>query len=226
MSTTVVISPVAASGVAGSAVLPLALVVGTGLWAAARAMAAQDEVCAKLLAKSREDLRRERLASIELRTADIERLTRSALEARFQATPLPRGGVRLVGGSGHPVWAARTPNGIQLIGGETSLRCLLVANTASRVAEHLRSRGLQVETGRTRTGEITLVGKGVGAQAVEITVEASGEAQVDLGGFRGKECEQVVRDLATAIEGTITRFCPKPEYYGGAAVKVGGTERA
>jgi hypothetical protein len=113
-----------------------------------------------------------------------------------------------------------------LIGDEAELRRLLIANTASRAAEHLRSRGFQVEMGRTRTGELTLDGRPGGTQGVEITIESSGEARVDLTGFQGKGCEQVVRDLATAVEGTITRFCPKPEYYGGAAVKVGGTERA
>jgi hypothetical protein len=226
MSTTVVISPVAASGVAGSAILPLALVVGTGLWAAARAIAAQDETCAKLLAKSREDLRRERLAMLELRSADLGRLTRSALEARFQATSLPGGAVRLAEGSRVPVWAARTADGIQLMGEEASLRRLLVANTASRAVEHLRSRGFQVETGRMRTGETALVGRPGAGQGVEVVIGSSGEAHVDLTGFRGKECERVARDLATAIEGTITSFCPKSEYYGGAAVKVGETERA
>ncbi len=223
MSTTVVISPVAA-GAAGAGIASLVLGVGTGVWAAVQALTAQDETCRRLLAKSREQLRRERLAMAELSTTNLERLTQSALEAKFRPTPLPGGGVRFAAGP-DPVWATRTPTGILLVGGEAALRRLLVANTTSRAVEHLKARGLRVETARTRSGAISLVGRSTGRQAIQVHITSSGEAHVDLDGFQGKACEQVVRDLATALEGTITRFCPKPEYYGGAAVTVKGTER-
>jgi hypothetical protein len=224
MSTTVVITPaIAASAGAGAALVPLAAIVGTALWAAARA-AAHDPACAELLERSREQLRRERLATIELRTTDLERLRRCGVEARFEARAIARDSVRLSAGD-EPVWAARTESGIRLIGDEAALRRLLVANTTSRVVEFLRGRGLEVET-RDVGRELVVVGRGSGRRAVEVAVGGTGEARVDLKNFAGKECEREVRDLAAALEGTITSFCPKPEYYGTAAVRAGSATRA
>lgn len=226
MSTTVTVSPAVTTPTSATGLLlPLALV-GAGLWAVARAIAAQDETCARLLVKSREDLRQERLATLELRSEDLARLARSAREARLFTSALPGGSIRLRAEHGHPVWAMRTPTGIQLMGGEAAIRRLLIANTTSRAVEALRARGFQVVATPTARGGVGLVGKGVGRQVITVSVGGSGEARMDLQGFQGKTCEGIVRNLATAMEGTITDFRLKPEYLSSAPVTVGGKEHA
>jgi hypothetical protein len=226
MSTTVVISPATRSGSGTAGFLPLAVAVGTGLWAAAKAFARQDAACAKLLAKTREELHQERLGMIELQSADLARLARSAREANFAVSALSGGDLRFALGPHQPLWASRTPDGISLLGRENDLRRLLATHTASRAVEHLQSRGLTVQVRRNTGGEVCLMGRGAGPQTVAVTVGASGTAQVDVQQSSGKACEQLVRDLATAIGGTITDFRPKPEYFGGTAVKAGGVARA
>jgi hypothetical protein len=226
MSTTVTVSPAVTTPTSPNGVLlPLALV-GAGLWAVARAIAAQDETCARLLAQSRADLRQERLATLELRSVDLARLARSAREARFFTSALPGGSLRLRAEQGHPVWAMRTPTGIQLLGGEAAMHRLLIANTTSRAAEALRANGFQVVATQNARGRVGLVGKGVGRQVVTVSVGGSGEARMDLQGFQGKACEGIVRNLATAMEGTVTDFRLKPEYHSSAPVTVGGKAHA
>jgi len=226
MSTNVIITPVAtaAAGTAAAPILPWIMAAGA-LWLVGRALAASDEEYAALMEKSREDLRRERLATMQLQSTDLQRLTRSAREAQFQPKSLSSGAVKLNGSPREPVWAVREPAGIRLVGNEQALRRLVVANTASRAVEHLEGKGYRVKTTPRRSGEIHISANGCGREVVDVVVGGSGEATVDPKHFTGRECENVVRDLATAIEGTVVKSCPKPEYFSAAPVKVCGVTR-
>lgn len=226
MSNTVEINtgiPVAA--LAGAAIAPVAIA-GALAFGVIRALATDDPQCAELLRKSREALRRERWATIELRSADLGRLVRSAREARFSASPLAADRVRLTGAHEAPVWAARTPSGMRLVGNEAVLRELVTRHTASRAEEFLRSRGFDVEMARTLSGELRLLGKSGGPKAVKVAVGTAGETSVDPLGFKGPECETFVRDLSAAIEGTITSVRRKPEYWAAPGITLGQTHRA
>lgn len=227
MSTNVIITPMAmaAGTTAAAPILPLILAAGAVL-AVGLALAATDEEYAALVKQSREELRRQRLATMQLRTTDVARLVRSAGEAQFRMTPLAAGSVRLQTGSHERIWLVRKPEGIQLVGHENALRRLAVANTASRAVEHLQARGFRVTQKPQRSGEIQISGAGRGREVVQVVVGGSGEAKVDPQHFAGRECERVVRDLAAAIDGTVVRFCPKPEYFNAAPVRVCGVTRA
>ncbi len=206
MSTVVVVTPFVTF-------TPLAVAAGAG-WVMVQALAAQDVACARLLERSREELRRERWAAVTLRSSDLERLLRSAREARFRASSLASG-VRLTSDTGQPVWAARAGDGLQLVGREEALRPLLAADTRSRAVEFLRGRGFQVDATMTASGETRIDARQEGSRAVTIEVSSRGEATVDPRGFRGPECETFTRDLGAALGGTIVRACRKPEYYTG-----------
>jgi len=226
MSTNVIITPVAAAaGTAAAPLLPFivagAAIAGVGLF-----LAATDKEYAALRKKSREQLRAERWASMQLRTTDLDRLMRSARDVRFEMQSLSRDALRLQSTSREPVWAVREPEGIRLIGREDSLRHLAVAHTTSRAIEHLHGRGYRVKTTIKRPGEVHISAAGQDHRVVNVTVAGHGEATVDPQHFAGRECEKMVRDLAAAIEGTVVKFCPKPEYFSTAPVKVGGVTRA
>ena len=227
MSTNVIISPVAAAAgtTAAAPILPLVLAAGAVL-ALGMALAATDEEYAALVKQSREELRRQRLATMQLRTTDLDRLVRSAGEAQFRMTPLAAGSVRLQTAARERIWLVRKPEGIRLVGHESALRRLAVANTTSRAVEHLQARGFRVTQKRQRSGEIQISAAGRGREVVHVAVGGSGEAKVDPQHFAGRECERVVRDLAAAIDGTVVNFCPKPEYLTAAPVKVCGVTRA
>ena len=225
MSTNVIITPVAtAAGTAAAPILPLVLAAGAVL-AVGIALAATDEEYATLVKKSREELRRQRLGTMQLRTTDLDRLVRSAGEAHFRMTPLAAGSVRLQTGAHQRIWLVPKPEGICLVGHEPALRRLVVANTTSRAVEHLQAGGYRVKTALRRNGEIQISAAGRGRQVVQVVVGGSGEATVDPQHFAGRECEGVVRDLAAAIDGTVVTFCPKPEYFNVAPVKVCGVTR-
>lgn len=226
MSTNVIITPVAAAtGITAAGILPLVLAAGA-VWAVSRVLAATDAEYAALVEKSREELRRERLATMQLRTTDLDRLVRSAGEAQFRMTPLAAGSVRLQTGAHERIWLVREPEGLRLVGHEPALRRLAVANTTSRAVEHLQTRGFRVTQKRQRSGEIQISAAGRGREVVQVVVGGNGEAKVDPQHFAGRECERVVCDLAAAIDGTVVNFCPKPEYFNAAPVKVCGVTRA
>ena len=223
MSTNVVITPVAA-GVAAAAILPLVVAAGA-VWAVSRVLAETDAEYAALLEKCRDERRRDRLATMQLRSADLERLVRSGREARFQTTALPNGSVRLRTSPQEALWAVPTPEGIRLVGHEQALRRIAVANTTSRAVEHLQARGYRVATTLHGPGDVRITATGRGREVVKVAVGSSGDATVDPQHFSGRECEGVVRDLAAAIDGTIVKSSPKPEYWHTTPVKVGGVTR-
>ncbi len=216
MSTTVVIRPAVSKEVVSEER-------GDEGWkrirSALNAIAGRDPACEKLLAQTRNDLRRERLAALTLRSFDLRRLTQSARESRFTHRQLDAGRIRLATPTGAILWAARTPDGLRLVGQEQAIRSLLVANTASRALEHLRSRGLDVTVRRSVNGELSIAGAGIQKRKIDVTVRPNGEAKVEPANY-GKSCGQQVNDLAHAVEGEIAYFKPKPEYFGGATVAV------
>jgi hypothetical protein len=227
MSTNVIITPAAA--VAGTAVVvPLlpyilagAAIAGVGLF-----IAATDKRYAALRSKTRERLRDERWATMRLTTRDLDRLVRSARESEFNATSISPEAIRIETNLREPVWLVREPEGTRLIGQEQALRRLSIANTKSRALEHLKGCGYRVKTTTRPSGEIHISAAGQGRRVVDVVVSGHGEATIDTKHFNGRECDRVVRDLAAAIEGTIVKSCPKPEYFNAAPVKVCGGIRA
>lgn len=226
MSTNVIITPVAsaAAGTAAAPIVPLLLAAGA-VWLVSRALAASDEEYAALMEQSREDLRGDRLATMQLQSTDLQRLTRSAREVQFRLTPLSQESVKLSNSPREPVWATRDAAGIRLIGNEQAIRRLSIANTASRAIEHLKGKGYRVKATAKRNGEVHISANGRGREVVDVVVGGHGEAKVDPQHFAGRECETVVRDLAAAIDGAVVMSCPKPEYFTAAPVKVCGVAR-
>lgn len=131
-----------------------------------------------------------------------------------------------VAGQRDPVWATRTPTGISIVGGTGSVSRVLVANTVSRLTQTLASRGATVTPVRTRANRVEFVAAPASDQRqIHVAVTPTGEAIVDAINHHGPECETVARDLAAAMEGTITATCRKPEFFGGAVARIGAKQR-
>jgi hypothetical protein len=224
MSTTVTINP----STDGVGVIPVAAAGVSAIGSLLGAVLTDDAECRQMLEQARLEQRAQRFASIKLRTSDLARLAQGAREAQFSVRET-KNWLRIeVPGQRDPVWAARTPDGIAIVGGAETAGRVSVANTVSRLTQILASRGSSVAPVASRSGsrEVEFVARSSDNKQLKIAVMPSGEAVVDAVNHRGPECEQVARDLAAAIEGTITSFCRKPEYFGSAAVRVGSKQSA
>lgn len=187
-----------------------------------------DAECQRMLEQARLEQRAQRFANLTLKTFDLGRLAQSAREARFGVRET-KDWLRIdVPGQRDPVWAARTSTGIAMVGGAETADRVKVANSVSRLTQTLASKGAtlaRVPSGsRGRNTEFEAVMPD--NRRLKIAVTPSGNAVVDAVNHLGPECERVVRDLAAAMEGTITSSRRKPEYFGSAAVEVGRKQRA
>ena len=224
MSTTVTISPIIGVGLV--AVAGVAAVASVAVLMAS--VLTDDAECKQMLEEARREQRAQRFVSIGLRSFDLSRLAQSAREAQFSVRE-HKDWVRIdVPGQRDPVWAARTTAGIAIVGGTQTAARVSVANTVSRLTQILASRGSIVTPVASRsTGrEVEFVATSSDNKRLQIAVMPSGEAVVDAVNHRGSECEKIASDLAAAMEGTVTSYRRKPEFFGGAGVRVWGKQRA
>lgn len=222
MSTTVTISPTSeGNGVANVAAAGVA-----ALGAALAAVLTDDAECQRMLAQVREEQRAARLASANLRTPDLARLAQSAREANFTVRA-GRDWLRIDVPGQAPVWVAKRETGLALAGGREALQRVLVANTVSRLSQPLAARGFTVGQAPARRGrnDVELIAKAADNREIRVSVAASGDATVDPLNYHGTECDPLVKDLAAAVDGTITSYCRKPEYFGGGTVRIAPKQR-
>lgn len=168
-------------------------------------------------------LRRRRMTAWTLGARDLGRLARTAQATGFAVTRLPNGALRMKStASSEPGLLARTtPAGLRLVGEESALRRLVAADNVALATQYLKeTRGLQVKVARTPSGEVRLTAD-EGTRRIEVDVRSDGRARVDLSGFKGRECEPVMRDVATALQGQIANYKPKPELFQPVPVTVG-----
>ena len=218
MSTTVTINPVVSVCAATVA----------GIGALLGAVLIDDADCQRMLEQVRQDERAQRFASISLRSSDLARLAQGAREAQFSVRET-KDWLRIdVPGQRDPVWATRTQEGIAIAGGARTIEQVSVANTVSRLTQMLASRGATVARVPARAGgrDVEFVATAADNRQLLIDVKPSGEAVVDAVNHRGPECETVARDLAAAMEGEITSFSRKPDYFGGVSARVRSRQNA
>jgi hypothetical protein len=185
-----------------------------------------DAECRPFLERGKDELRRQRLATLELRSRDSAHLVRAGHAIHLPAVTTPEGGMRFGTDDRARVWAVPSETGLRLVGHEDALRALVMTSSALRTREFLEARGYQVDSAPAPTGELTLVARNRETKTVSVSVARTGATTVDTSGFSGRACEALVRDLSVALEGTITRFCPKPEYYNAPTVRAGQTGHA
>lgn len=224
MSTTVTVSPAAE----GSGLVPI---VGGAVALVAAGLAAvltDDAECRAMLETARRDQREQRFSTIRLRTSDLGRFVQSAREANLHVRQSGDWARIEMPGHRDPVWVVRTADGLTVAGGNPGVSQVLVANSVSRLTQTLAARGtvLTRVPQRTAVHPVEFVATGADNKQLHVAVDTSGAAVVDALNHHGPECEQVAQDLAVAMEGTITSFCRKPEYFGGAAVRLGVKQRA
>jgi hypothetical protein len=223
MSTTVTVSPSAD----GTGLVPLVGAALAGVATVFVAALSDDAECRRMLEAARNEQRAQRFASIRLRTMDLCRLAQSAREANLNVRE-GNGWMRIDVAGHDSVWATRTPTGVTIAGGSGSMSQVLVANAVSRLTQTLTSRGSTLKPVRQRSAAhpVEFVATGADRKQIHVAVTPAGEAIVDALNHHGPECETVVRDLAAAMEGTITSSCRKPEFFGGMGVRIGGKQRA
>ena len=131
--------------------------------------------------------------------------------------------VFLTNGAGARLAVERTTEGrVKLHSSESQQRvqASVVRQQSMRgVIGELVKGGFQVQTGRSANGETQLLGKpgssagGAPVGEVRAQVRADGAIWVDIEKTKGRVCEQMVRDIADAVGGTVTDMRIKSEYY-------------
>jgi hypothetical protein len=224
MSTTVTISP----SDAGEGVILLAAATVAAAGFLLSAVLTDDAECKQMLEQARREQRAQRFGLLTLRTSDLGRLAQSAREAQFTVRENSNY-IRIdVPGQRDPVWAVRTAHGIAIAGGADSGARVSVANTVSRLTQTLAARGSTLARVPSRQGRrgVEFAAPTANNRQLKIAVTPSGEAVVDAVNHHGPECDQAARDLAAAMDGRITSFSRKPEFFGGGGVLIGSKQGA
>ena len=128
----------------------------------------------------------------------------------------------LRGAKGERMAVSRASNGrLQLHspGEQTRVQTLLHRYSLDRSIEHFRRMGMQVNQAALPNGEVQLEARETasirpdGAAQVTLLVHRDGSAQLDVHGTKGRRCEEIVRQYAEAVSGTVTKTRLKNSYY-------------
>jgi hypothetical protein len=82
-----------------------------------------------------------------------------------------------------------------------------------QIHEHLKSRGMRVQTRRTQFGEVTIEAEAKNQQKVVMDVREDGVTVVDVSGVKGKGCQEIITGIARAVEGEQIDTARKNEYF-------------
>ena len=155
------------------------------------------------------------LETSELYTGDVESLVSSAEELGYSAKERLSPGqsllVFLEDDAGSRLAIEKLHTGRTRIYGRQGRRRvqkLVQRNTKNRVVAHLRSRGMKVQTGCGKSGEVQIQAEEErsqcdGAAVVKAEVRPNGTARVDIDGIAGRRCVEIAKEIADAIDGKI-----------------------
>lgn len=169
------------------------------------------------------------LTSVRLHLRDPQTLIRSAekIGYRVEALAVPTQSlsnqphILLRSATGDRLAILRDNTGrvvLQTAGTRDRVSTLVRCHTADRVAEHLVTRGMQIQRTTLPTGEVQILacergGRNDGAAVVKTQVLADGTAWVDVDKIRGSRCEQIVQGMADAVGGEVCRSDKKDAYF-------------
>ena len=238
MSLTSTVTPYSGSSSSGVADLISACVVGTvaGTVAVARWLGEETEADRAAVDALRTAQRTDRVAgshrvapagltAARLHLRDPETLVRTAERLGYRveraAATGDRAGIGLVGQRGERLAIARDRDGgLALVTRDAQrIQRLVRQHSPDRAVEHLRDRGLDVQTAALANGETQIRAREQtparrgGAADVKAQVRTDGTVHVDVDCVRGSRCETLAGDLADAVGGRVARTDRKAEYF-------------
>jgi hypothetical protein len=127
----------------------------------------------------------------------------------------------LVHGEYPPVGLVVEPEGLLVLSADPAVEAHFVdpiarTRAARLLVEYFGSRGARVEIRESPDGAVELVGcfqPSPEAGAVRVRLKDEGDAVILVEGMRGRGCQDLAREVAGAMRGSVVKSCPTPEYY-------------
>jgi len=164
-------------------------------------------------------------ASLHLR--DTESLVRSAEKLGYKVTKpavskADDSGILLARATGERLALGRDASGgliVQTAGQQERIQSLVRQHTLDRATEHLKSRGMSLQTATLANGEVQILAREQqtnrrgGAAELKTQIRTDGAVLVDVDKVKGGRCEVIVRDLAEAVGGEVSKMKKKDSFF-------------
>ena len=108
---------------------------------------------------------------------------------------------------------------IHTAGDQGLLHSLVSRHTQDRVQEYLSAKGMRFEAARLSNGEMQFLARESekalpgGAAEIKAHVHADGTVLVDIDKCRGRRCEEIVQQIAEAVDGTVSGMTKKTAWF-------------
>ena len=164
-------------------------------------------------------------ASLHLR--DTESLVRSAEKLGYKVTKpavskADDSRILLARATGERLALGRDTSGslvLQTAGQQERIQALVRQHTLDRATEHLESKGMSLQTAKLPNGEVQILAREQqasrrgGAAELKTQIRADGTVLVDVDKVKGGRCEGIVRDLAEAVGGEVSKMKKKDSFF-------------
>lgn len=197
-----------------------------------RQLAEEEAGCEAAVERYRTERRLGRIARtrVALNARTMEPLLRAAESLGYWIDSIPgsrvslesAGRVSLTGAMGAALLFERGEAGRLVLstdGSREEIHRVIREHVLAQARAHLLARGMDVRVRQLPTGEIQLEGRERvsndpgGHATVTAAVGREGTMQIDVGCLKGQRCEEIVRDLARAVDGECVDLKRKPEFF-------------
>ena len=168
-----------------------------------------------------------KLTTASLHLRDTESLVRSAEKLGYRVakpavSKADDSRILLARATGERLALGRDTSGslvLQTAGQQERIQSLMRQHTLDRAVEHLKSRGMTLQTATLANGEVQILAREQranrrgGAAELKTQIRADGTVLVDVDKVKGGRCEGIVRDLADAVGGEVSRMKKKDSFF-------------
>ena len=167
------------------------------------------------VARLREERRQEwrQIKTTNLHIQSYEPLVRTAEKLGYSAQH-NGSDIYLLRPTGERLAISHTEQGLSLstVGDISHVQNLVRQHALERAEAHMQSRGMQVRTSRRANGDVELLGSSAEGQ-INTQIHQDGSAFVDVNEAEGSHCEDMLKDLASAMGGKVSDVEKKSRCY-------------
>jgi len=167
-----------------------------------------------------------RLTTMGLHLQDPGSLVRSAEKIGYRVIDQPaplrkQTRILLTRASGERLAIERNAKGrlvVHTAREQNRIQALVRQHTVDQTIEHLRSRGMDIQTATLSNGEVQILAseranQRYGTAQVRTQIHADGNMWIDIDRVRGNRCEEIVAELVQAVGGQVLGMQKKDSYF-------------
>lgn len=192
----------------------------------------ESDVVSRAKERHREQLRKERLASVQptavrLHLTEADSIVRAATALGYSAVPpasptlaAGRSVVLMQNGAGERI-ALQTTNGRVVLAGSVLpvIHAVMRERTVQAVRQHLNTKWAGVTTRTLANGVLEIGAREVQAPAgsspatLSVRIEADGRSHLDIDHVKGNRCEKILKEYVVGTGGKATTIKKKSAYF-------------